>query len=307
MHLHRAREALRELLARRGVTAAGTVIAASLALPASADAATLPAGLLVKARSLARNPAQAGKAGTISVGWWIGVAVAALLAVLAAWVWSTMPALDGATASAASPARRAPGADLGPRRPDLPGIIAWWPLDGDQRDVIGGHDAHLADGSLRSAASGSLAHVLEGDHSLALWVRCGTASSASLPLLSRQDAQGLAGLLLGPDGGVLAQHALRGDQGRAEYVGLRSTILLQRGRWTHLAQVVDAAAGHQRLYADGVLAGETAWTPGRKALPLDAGAPWQLGSAGLDIREVVIADRVLDAATLSQVRGFPPR
>ena len=202
-----------------------------------------------------------------------------------------------------------PLGDEGVCTPPPPGMVAWWPGDGDANDIRGGHVGTLLNGATFAAGMVGQAFSVDGvddqvsvpdapdlrfgpDHPITvdLWAyRTGTT-----PIMH------LVGKRSGcHPGGISYQMALNTtidslDFG-GDYGGVGTVTDLPLNRWTHLAGSFDGSV--YRFYIDGEL---VASTPGPSGLGPDVSDPLLIGGSGScdrfqgRIDEVEIFDRALE-------------
>ena len=152
----------------------------------------------------------------------------------------------------------------------------------------------------------------DADHTLMAWYRParwpaaeGTELGFAAILIRPGWACGLAQM---SDGRFLAQRVLADRS----VVGAAAEMPTPRGRWCHLAQVVEPQRGRLRLFIDGVEVGSNAWTPGAPAF--DHGdQPWRIGYhkpgewiAQGPVRGVRIYGRALTAAEVAELARDAP-
>lgn len=186
------------------------------------------------------------------------------------------------TFAAPTPAGAAERSDAADTATDLPAEAAHWSFDEGSGTAAADSSGNSHTATLQEAAAWDTGKV--GGHSLSL--TAGGNATASGPALDTSGAFSVAAWVnLSQLGGYQTAVSIDGKVVSAFYLGLRDdtgTFAFARldsdatqnaavaaaasaptaGTWTHLVGVSDASAGVTRLYVNGVLEGETAYTAG---------------------------------------------
>ncbi|HTJ37011.1 MAG TPA: DUF5127 domain-containing protein [Dactylosporangium sp.] len=185
------------------------------------------------------------------------------------------------------------------------GLTGAWPLRGNQLDASGnGHDGS---GTPMTTAR----PVVRTDGSFTVMARVNPTDLGGFRTAVSQDGARVSGFFLqysGQDGRWAFAMTAADADGAASTRAVASTTAAT-SVWAHLAGVYDADAGQIRLYVDGVLRGQAAYTAGWQANgPLAIGrARWN--GAAVDafagaIEDVRTYDHALPAASISAAAGL---
>lgn len=187
----------------------------------------------------------------------------------------------------------------------LEGLVGHWTLDEDARDSSGrGHDGRVigaparvpgkVGGALRFRGNGEdgvelpsaneLDLVNAKSFTLSAWIQPddipagqGTANDAFYAIVIRAGMH--MGLGFDRLGRAEMTYWLDGPKQAVQH----SAENLTPGAWTHVAGVIDAPAGRTRVYVNGRLSGENAWTPAAKVHAVKS--TWRIGIAAPKAKE----------------------
>ncbi len=155
---------------------------------------------------------------------------------------------------------------------DVPGLVAWWPANGNASEVVGGRNALLAGGTTFNAGKVCTAFNFDGTNDFAQVPAHPSLDLGSGPGLSVEfwmnsaDVSRLArlvswhsGLALGSTNNGLNIYQSSGNlyaqftdfSGNPREVTLFTSLV--NNIWTHVAVTYDRAAGHAKIYLNGVL------------------------------------------------------
>lgn len=319
----RALEKLRSFLTRRGVTLSAAALGSLLAAN-SVHAA--PVGLTAAISAVVAAPATAATASTLTLV--KGVSQ------LMAWTKAKTAVLAGACVLlAGGTAMTICTHDSSVCAP--PGLVAWWPLDGSGRDVIGGHYGTTEGryGFRRAQVGRGL--ILEGprsglqvpdapelnfgpgaDFSIEAWIRplaaetmYGVMSIVDKRQASDQSMQRSHGYALGLRNGKLG--FLMSDSREAPHMNWEQNGPdLRDGAWHHVAVTVERASiGGVKLYVDGQRVATFDPRPARGDLSTEeplligmhASYPWFQGNFRGGIDEVSLYKRALSPAEIQAI------
>ncbi|MFI6317115.1 LamG-like jellyroll fold domain-containing protein [Nonomuraea sp. NPDC050556] len=176
---------------------------------------------------------------------------------------------------------------------------ATWSVEGK----VGGYGLALDGGNGSSAETERTVLRTDASYTVGTWVKL-TDATRSVTAVSQDGAQ-TSGFVLGFDAAA-NRWKFTPTPATGTAIGVPSTSAPQTGVWTHLAGVFDAAAGKARLYVNGVLQGDTAFTApivtnGAMAIGRNqsTGSPGQFWQGDLD--EVIAYQRVLSDQEISQM------
>jgi hypothetical protein len=205
------------------------------------------------------------------------------------------------------------------------GVSAYYPLDGNVNDLLGGQNGTLAGGTYVSDRAGApgkalqfngmsdyatIPRLVQMDWTMAFWVKT-TASAGTGQWWAGE------GLVDGEVAGVVDDFgtALVGNNA-AFGVGnpdttITSTTPINDGQWHHVGATRDGTSGQMQLFVDGVLQADALGPVGAKTSPPNL----HLGSLqtgvvdgflGGVLDEVRIYDRVLGAWEIGALAGIAP-
>ncbi|MGI5241747.1 glutaminase domain-containing protein [Dactylosporangium sp. CA-139066] len=190
------------------------------------------------------------------------------------------------------------------------GLTGAWPLKGGQL-ATPGEDASGNGNDATGSPLTTARPVVRTDGSFTVMARVNPTDLGGFRTAVSQDGARVSGFFLqycGSDGRWAFAMTAADADGAASTRAVASTPAAT-GVWAHLAGVYDAEAGQLRLYVDGVLRGQAAYTAGWPAAgPLAIGrARWNGAAADTfagAIEDVRTYDHALPAATISAAAGL---
>ncbi len=174
--------------------------------------------------------------------------------------------------------------------PAQAGIIGWWPGDGDARDVIGGNNGTLQNGSAFVAGKVGQAFSFDGQNDYISIPDSPSLRSSSLTIEGWFNFAATSGtrILFGKTAGTgtsesyvvyYAANTLWATIGDTTSIGDQLSYVWtpDLGTWYHIAYTFDNASGSQYLYVNGirVASGATAKRIGYDSHPVILGAEYE--------------------------------
>jgi hypothetical protein len=162
----------------------------------------------------------------------------------------------------------------------MPGLVSWWPAEGNPLDATGGNSGALLNGATFApgkfgqafSLNGTGAHVRIADNAnlhltngltLALWVYP-TASGAYQNIISKWDVpfayQKSYAMAIHPNGRFYITVCANGDESAGPSLILLNTNTVPLNQWTHVAATYDGAT--MKVYFNGQLENQAAFPNG---------------------------------------------
>lgn len=186
-----------------------------------------------------------------------------------------------------------------------PGLIAWWPGEGNANDVVNSYHGTLMNGATFTSGMIGKAFSLDGnddyvdvpgisapmDKPYVLWIRIDSHPGVYNTLIEfGNDA---------PWFGVLSSGAVELFSNNP-----RTTLILNTGQWYHVAYTSDSATNTSKIYINGIQNDPNG--SARTDTTTGMGIGWHAGDTHFDglIDEVAIFNRALSASEIATIYAF---
>ena len=205
-----------------------------------------------------------------------------------------------------------------PCSPDAPGLVSWWPAEGNASDLTGLNSGSLSNGAGFGPGEVGQAFALNGTNQYVAVPDSSSLHPASLSIEGWLNFQSLSGFqtfaakAYGTTFGSWAVWYLNGQLWASTTVGGYSQFLTcswtpLAGTWHHVAYTVNTSAGLQKLYLDGASVASGSFTgainydshPMLVGAGIQSGVPTDFFNGSID--EVSFYNQALTSAQVSSI------